>query len=430
MEMQDCGPDDADAGRRRREPPVSLLRLSLHGPLPPAREMCVKRTILMTTLCALGAGWLLAGSIELGAQQPKPAAPTNDLDAFMAKVLERRNENWRTLHDYILSERETFQILGPGDLPLIGQRREFQWFIREGYLVRSPVKANGASLSAGDRTKYENEWLAKEQAREKKARDRTAAQAKKDSKDPQAAAGQAVDSAVKEGVNELAKELAAGDPEAEKEVVAMVGGEPRFISEAYFMKFPFEPGNYYLAGRETIDGRSVVKVEYYPSNLFKDDEKKDGGKKDGGTSVTITAMGDVKVEPTDKKPAAKPAKTQDPKKKDKGDEMEQEIERAMNKVTLVTMWIDPAEHQIVRFTFDNVDFNFLPGRAIVRVDEAKASMTMGRYFDNVWLPKELVFRGGATFASGSYAFRYMREFYDYRKGEVSARIRAYVPKEP
>ena len=109
---------------------------------------------------------------------------------------------------------------------------------------------------------------------------------------------------------------------------------------------------------------------------------------------------------------------------------EQEIERAMNKVTLVTMWIDPAEHQIVRFTFDNVDFNFLPGRAIVRVDEAKASMTMGRYFDNVWLPKEIAFRAGVTFASGSYNFRYGREFYDYRKGEVSARIRGYVPKEP
>jgi hypothetical protein len=352
----------------------------------------------------------------------------------MEKVLERRNENWRTLHDYILSERETFQILGPGDQPLLGQLREFQWFIRDGFLVRSPVKANGATLGAGDRAKYESEWLAKEQAREKKAKDKAAADAKKDSKDPQAATGQAVDAAVKEGVNELAKEIAAGDPEAGKEVAAMVGGEPRFISEAYFMKFPFDPGNYYLAGRETIDGRDVVKIEYYPSKLFSDD-KKDGDKKEGGTSVTITAKGDVKVESTEQKPKAKPAKPAkpakaDPKKTDKGDQMEQEIERAMNKVTLVTMWIDPAEHQIVRFTFDNVDFNFLPGRAIVRVDEAKASMTMGRHFDNVWLPKALVFRAGATFASGSYRFSYEREFYDYRKGEVSARIRAYVPKEP
>ena len=391
--------------------------------------MCVKRPILMTTLCAISASWLLAGSSGVGAQQPKPAAPPNDLDAFMAKVLERRNENWRTLHDYILSERETFQVLGPGDIPLIGQRREFQWFIRDGYLVRSPVKANGATLGADDRAKYERDWMAKEQARDKKAKDKAAAAAKKDAKDPQATAGQAVDTAMKEGVNDLAREIAAGDPEAEKEVAAMVGGEPRFISEAYFMKFPFEPGNYYLAGREKIDGRDVVKIEYYPSKLFADDEKKDGEKKEGGTAVTITATGDVKVQSTDAKPKPKPAKPVQ-KKRDRGDDMEDEIERAMNKVTLVTMWVDPAEFQIVRFTFDNVDFNFLPGRAIVRVDEAKASMTMGRYFDNVWLPKEIAFRAGATFASGSYSFRYGREFYDYRKGEVSARIRAYVPKEP
>lgn len=396
----------------------------------------MKRPILMITLCAIGAGWLVAGSAGVGAQQPKPAVPANELDAFMAKVLERRNENWRTLHDYILSERETFQVLGPGGLPLVGQRREFQWFIRDGFLVRSPVKANGATLGAGDRAKYEREWLEKEQAREKKAKDKdakdkAAAQAKKDSKDPQAAAGQAVDEAMKEGVNELAREIGSGDPEAEKDVAAMVGGEPRFISEAYFMKFRFEPGNYYLAGRETIDGREVLKIEYYPSKMFSDG-KKDGERKEGGTSVTITATGDVKVQSTDQKPAGKAEKAAKsaPKTRDREKDMEDEIERAMNKVTLVTMWVDPAEHQIVRFTFDNVDFNFLPGRALVRVDEAKASMTMGRYFDNVWLPKEIAFRAGATFASGSYTFRYGREFYDYRKGEVSARIRAYVPKEP
>ena len=101
----------------------------------------------------------------------------------------------------------------------------------------------------------------------------------------------------------------------------------------------------------------------------------------------------------------------------------------MNKVTRVTMWIDPAEHQIVRYTFDNADFGFLPGRAIVRVDDAKASMTMGRYFDGVWLPKAITMHGSATLAAGSYEFSYNRSFFDYRKGEVSARIRAYIPKD-
>ena len=35
------------------------------------------------------------------------------------------------------------------------------------------------------------------------------------------------------------------------------------------------------------------------------------------------------------------------------------------------------------------------------------------FVDNVWLPKEIAFNFGVTFAAGSYAFRYNREFYDY-----------------
>ena len=68
----------------------------------------------LTALLALAAaGWLAQAAGAAPAGQAKPAAPLTDLDAFMARVLERRNENWKTLHDYILSERETFQILGP-----------------------------------------------------------------------------------------------------------------------------------------------------------------------------------------------------------------------------------------------------------------------------------------------------------------------------
>ena len=48
--------------------------------------------------------------------------------------------------------------------------------------------------------------------------------------------------------------------------------EPRFVSEAYFMDFKFEPGNYYLAGRESSKGKDVLRIEYYPTNLFNDDD--------------------------------------------------------------------------------------------------------------------------------------------------------------
>ena len=33
----------------------------------------------------------------------------------------------------------------------------------------------------------------------------------------------------------------------------------------------------------------------------------------------------------------------------------------MNKTALVTLWVDPVEHQIVKYTFDNVWMDFLPG---------------------------------------------------------------------
>jgi hypothetical protein len=360
-------------------------------------------TLKNHALRALASWALVAGAtLSPAAQQPipppatsaKPAPVLNDLDAFMAKVLERRNENWRTLHDYILSERETFEILGPADIPLHGLRREFQWFIRDGYLVRSPVKANGVTLSAADRKQYEDRWLEEEKKREA---------------DP-------------EGSDKNTKKELTISVTGDAELSGFVGqgAEPRFISEAYFLKFRFEPGNYYFAGREHLDDREVVKIEYLPSRMFADEPHKE----EPGTA-------------TSKEPAKEPDKARDktprkpPRKRDQKEiDDEEKIERAMNKTTTVTMWIDPQEYQVVRFTFDNVDWGFLPGRAIVRVDEAKASMSMGRVFEQVWLPREVTFRGSATFAAGTFRFGYAREFYDYRRGEVSAKIRAYVPKEP
>ncbi len=44
------------------------------------------------------------------------------------------------------------------------------------------------------------------------------------------------------------------------------------MSEAYFMDFKFEPGNYYLAGREKLEGHDVLRIEDYPTNLFNDDD--------------------------------------------------------------------------------------------------------------------------------------------------------------
>ncbi len=50
---------------------------------------------------------------------------------------------------------------------------------------------------------------------------------------------------------------------------------PRFVSEAYFMEFKFEPGNYYLAGRERLEGQEVLRIEYYPKRMFSDDDDRE-----------------------------------------------------------------------------------------------------------------------------------------------------------
>ena len=75
----------------------------------------------------LGAAFLAAGE-RLGAQ--------SDLDALMAKVLARRDDNWKKLQQFVLEERETFQLTAPGDRPMFGFRREYQWFPRDGRFVK------------------------------------------------------------------------------------------------------------------------------------------------------------------------------------------------------------------------------------------------------------------------------------------------------
>lgn len=292
---------------------------------------------------------LLAGA-TLSAQ---PAREPTDLDAFMAKVLANRDQSWRQLQEYLLSERERVELVGPDRTRLFGLDREFLWVAREGEAVRSPVRFNGVALSAADRAAYERDWLRDEERRAERQAKRRA-------------------------------ETGTTPPADREDVEASVrAGEPRFISEASFLRFRFEQGNYYLVGRETLAGRAVLRIEYYPTRMF-DDEQKPGRQRN---------------------------------------EVESRIDAAMNKVTLVTLWVDPEQHQVVRFTFDNVDFNFLPGRELVRLDGAQASMTMGQPFEGIWLPTDLVVEGAVTLANGSYRATYRREFYDYRRGDVQVRFR-------
>lgn len=314
-----------------------------------------RRLPLLSTLSVL---WLLGAGPLAAQQSPRPqAAKESDLDQLMARVLANRDHTWRKLQEYLLDEGETFRLVGPDGSPMFGLRKDFVWVARNGRAVRSPLRINGVAVDEETRRREEARWQASEDRRAERAA------ARSDS----AATASDVEQSVKDG-------------------------EPRFISEVQFLRFKFEPGNYYFAGRETLSGREVLRIEYYPRDLFSDDKDKKNDK-------------------------------DNQEKKDKEDEYGDRIERALNKVSLVTLWVDPAVNQIVRYTFDNVDFNFLPGRSLVRVDTATATMTMGQPFEGIWLPESLVVEGALTLASGTYRAEYARRFSDYRQADVQMRFR-------
>ncbi len=151
----------------------------------------------------------------------------------------------------------------------------------------------------------------------------------------------------------------------------------------------------------------MLKIEYYP------------------TEPVRRRAGQGKEKETKAAPG-KPAKKKTPSEQAE----DQKIERDMNKVSRVTLWIEPTEHQIVKYTFDNTDFGFLPARWLVRIDNISASMTMSRVLDGVWLPGRISMQGAITFATGTYGIRYERRFYDYKKAETGARVRMLPPKRP
>lgn len=285
----------------------------------------------------------------------------------MEKVIARRDENWKKLQQYVLEEREVFQLAGPDGARLYGFDRDYTWFIRQGFFIRSPLKADGVRISEEDRTKAEEEWIRREKAREEGRLKRTG-----------------VSVSVPGGVKVEETITPPGETPQSVEDVLKQSVEPRFVSAAYFLRFKFDPGHYALAGRERLMDRDVLRVEYYPSKLFTEGRTKP-----------------------------------DKKVRDKDDE----IEEKMNKVSLVTLWIDPAAHQILQYTFDNIDMDFLPGRSIVRVDELKASMKMLEPFPAVWLPGSIEMRFLLTTALGSIDARYDVAYRDYRLAEVTTRIK-------
>ena len=357
----------------------------------------------------------------------------NEIDRFMERVLENRDASWRRIGDFVLREVLTLDIDGPAGLPIAGFRHEYEWYVREDVVVRSPRRFDGVDISEAERREYEADWLRRRERREAKRREEegrvsvrvspnegvTVEQRPAAEEAGAAAAGTAVNdapavaedpaSAVADDAPAAeADEPAADDAAAERAASAAENApdsaaaeaddagpapgqgetgaadrerlEPEFITDAgYFLEFPFEPGNYYLVGYETLAGREVVKIEYYPTDLFDEDSEPES-------------------------------------------ERERRIAEGFAKTSLVTLWIDPEFHEVVRYTFDNVGLDFLPGRWLVRVDGWHASIEMAQPIGGVWLPSRMILTGSATTALGAFEMRLTREYSDYREALTSGRV--------
>ena len=290
----------------------------------------------------------------------------SDLDAFMKKVVARRDDNWKKFQQYVLDEREQVEFRGPGKIPLWGDRRDYTWYVRDGFFVRSPVKANGVTVPEEERRNYEKRFLQREQSREKRAQARAKEAAEK------------------------------GEPMVvvpiDDEALLKQSREPEFISSAYFLKFKFDEGRYAFAGKESIDGRELLKVEYYPKMLFSKEQNSREHRRDLG-------------------------------ERSKDDNYDAQLERMLNKVSMVTLWIEPSAFQIVKYNFQNVNLDFLPGAWLVRLTDARAMMNMHQPFPDVWLPKDIDFYFSAMLAIGEMDARYRIQYSDYKLASATARIK-------
>jgi hypothetical protein len=307
-----------------------------------------------------------------------------DLDAFMKEVVARTDDNWKKLQQYILDEREEIVLNGPAGLRLWGEQRDYSWFIRDGFFIKSPVRANGAAVGESDRRKFEDQYLQRVRRREgRRGGPENAppdgagvgALARPDNNDPSTSSGQVTDDAPT-SVDGLIRQTR----------------QPQFISAAYFLRFKFDEGRYALVGREQFEGRDVLRVEYYPTRLFGEDNRRGRGRGRG----------------------------REPSEKDR--QRSADFAKLLNKVALVTLWVEPASKQIVKFTFDNVDFDFLPAQWLLTVDSITASMTMSQPFKDVWLPKNIEIGAAMTLAIGQITFKQTTSYRDYREADVKSRV--------
>jgi hypothetical protein len=293
-----------------------------------------------------------------------PPGPMAEIDGFMRQVLLKRDDNWKKIQQYILTEQERVELRGPGETLLWGTRREYLWYPREGFFVRSPVRFNGIAIGEADRERYEQTFLRRVKERDARSRARSA---------------------------ETPGTIDASPGELQR--LLQQTREPQFVSSAYFLEFKFEEGQYAFVGQETIDNRKVLRIEYYPTRLFSDDPS---------TRAEARA-------------------NQATGRRSKSDAYGKEVQRLMNKASLVTLWVEPVQKQIVKYTFDNIGLDFMPASWLVRVTDLRANMLMTEAFPDVWLPRRIDMAGAFVLAPGAFSLNYDIQYSGYREATTGGR---------
>ena len=275
------------------------------------------------------------------ARQPRAVRNDNGIERFMQHVLTKRDAAlWRRLGDFVLRETWSFELDVPPESRLSRFRRvrEYEWYVRNGTAVRSPVQVDGVAIDDATRRGYERSWLRDEERRRA----------------------------------ELRADSDNGGTES-REFAEQEDPEPRFVTDFfYFLEWTLEPGEYYVVGRETVAGREVVRIEFYPTGSF-------------------------------------------------WEEAGERINRGIAKTSTVTLWVDPEVHQIVKYAFENTGLDFLPFRWLLRADGLRAVMELAPV-RGVWMPARMTLSGSATTALGEYAMTFTQEFFDYRQAETGARL--------
>lgn len=168
---------------------------------------------------------LLITNTSVGQNEQPPAnSAMSDLDEFMEKVMQKRTADAENLHDYVFSEKETLEVkVGTKIAAQWSYRREYLWFVRGDYLVRSPVLIDGVKVSDKEKSAAEDEWINGQKSR-------------KESKN----------------INGL-------------DYPALFGFEnENSLDFQAFFGFEFEPGRYLYGGERQFEGKKAVLVEYYP----------------------------------------------------------------------------------------------------------------------------------------------------------------------